>query len=183
MNITTKEMVTVSLFAALSILAAMFSKYGGDAVVPFSLMPIVAMLAGSLLGARLGALSILIYVLIGLVGVPVFAKPPYGGPAYLLLPTAGFLFGFILAAYVIGKMVEASDNRGVGLFIRANLVGLVAIYLVGLPYLYLSLNYYVGASISVSRVIEIGFIPFIGFDLVKAVLSAVLASKIFHRIA
>ncbi|MBS4026745.1 MAG: biotin transporter BioY, partial [Clostridia bacterium] len=74
MKITTREMVLVSFFAALSVVAAMFSKYGGEAVVPFSLMPLVAMLAGALLGAKLGALSILVYVLLGLVGVPVFAS-------------------------------------------------------------------------------------------------------------
>jgi biotin transport system substrate-specific component len=182
MKITTKEMVLVSFFAALSVVAAMFSKYGGEAVVPFSLMPLVAMLAGALLGAKLGALSILVYVLLGLVGVPVFASAPYGGIAYLLKPTAGFLFGFIGGAFVIGLILEKLGREKLSSYLLAMVAGLVVIYGIGLPYLYMILNYYVGAAFDVGRVLQVGFFPYIGFDLAKAVIGAAVGQKIYQRL-
>lgn len=183
MKITTKEMVLVSFFAALSVVAAMFSKYGGEAVVPFSLMPLVAMLAGALLGAKLGALSILVYVLLGLIGVPVFASAPYGGIAYLLMPTAGFLFGFIGGAYVIGLVLRKLGREKLSSYLVAMLLGLVVIYVIGLPYLYIVLNYYVGAAFDISQVMQIAFYPYIGFDLVKAGIGALLGQKVYQRLA
>ena len=68
-----REITLVAVFAALNVVAAMVARYGGS-IVPFSLIPFMAMLAGGLLGARLGAM--VVYILLGLAGVPVFATPP-----------------------------------------------------------------------------------------------------------
>jgi biotin transport system substrate-specific component len=70
-----REITLVAVFAALNVVAAMVARYGGS-IVPFSLIPFMAMLAGGLLGARLGAMSMVVYILLGLAGVPVFATPP-----------------------------------------------------------------------------------------------------------
>ncbi|MDW7674155.1 MAG: biotin transporter BioY [Bacillota bacterium] len=183
MKITTKEMILVSFFAALSVVAAMVSKYGGEAVVPFSLMPLITMLAGVLLGGRLGALSILVYILLGIVGLPVFAKPPYGGLGYFLQPTAGFIFGFMAGAWAIGVCMERLNRKKISSYLLASLVGLVVIYLIGLPYLYFVLNYYVGANFSITGVLQIALLPYIGFDLAKVVIASVLGLKIYERLS
>ena len=106
-----RDITMTAVFAALAVVAAMLVRYGGS-IVPFSLMPFVVMLAGAVLGARLGALSMIVYILLGLVGVPVFASPPFGGPAYVLSPTFGFLPGFVGSAYVIGLLLKNREQSG-----------------------------------------------------------------------
>ena len=99
-----RDITMTAVFAALAVVAAILVRYAGS-IVPFSLMPFVVMLAGGVLGARLGAMSMVVYIMLGLVGVPVFASPPFGGPAYVLQPTFGFLPGFVAAAYVISLLL------------------------------------------------------------------------------
>ncbi len=181
-NITARDMTLAAIFAALTAVAAMLVRYGGS-VVPFSLVPFVAMLAGGILGARLGALSMIIYILIGLAGIPVFAKPPFGGPAYVLQPTFGFLPGFAAGAYVIGSLLKDRAKAGIMRYIFSMVAGLAVFYLVGLPYLYLILRFYLGQSISLGKLLAIGFTPFILLDLVKAVAAAFLARSVCRRLS
>lgn len=90
MKLTTQEITRVAFFSALLCLTSFFVRFGGEAV-PFSLLPLMVLLTGAVLGSRLGALSVTIYVLLGLVGLPVFAQPPYGGLTYLLQPSFGLI--------------------------------------------------------------------------------------------
>lgn len=181
MKISPRDMMLASMFAALAVVAAILVRFGA-AIVPFDLVPFVAMLAGGLLGARVGALSILVYVLLGLVGVPVFAKPPFGGPAYVLQPTFGFLIGFIGGAFVTGALLKNRAEAGFARYFLSMVAGLVVIYAIGLPYLYYILNFYMGKTFSAMQVIKIGFLPFIGLDLIKAVVAAGLAKVVYRRV-
>lgn len=176
-----RDITMTAVFAALAVVAAMLVRYGGS-VVPFSLLPFVVMLAGGLLGARLGALSIVVYILLGLVGVPVFATPPFGGPVYVLQPTFGFLLGFAGGAYVIGALLKNREKSGFIRYFLAMVAGLVVIYLIGLPYLYAILTFYFGKTVSVTQILAIGFTPFVGLDLVKAAVAAVLARAVYRRL-
>jgi biotin transport system substrate-specific component len=176
-----RDITMTAVFAALAVVAAMLVRYAGS-VVPFSLMPLMAMLAGGLLGSRLGALSMIVYILLGLIGVPVFASPPFGGPAYILQPTFGFLPGFAGCAYVIGMLLRNKEDSGFSRYFLSMTAGVVVYYLVGLPYLYAILTFYLGKTVSVAQVLKIGFTPFIALDLVKAVLAAVLARAIYRRL-
>jgi biotin transport system substrate-specific component len=170
-----------AMFAALAVVAALLFRFLGGMVVPFSLIPFVAVLAGAMLGGGMGAMSMLVYVLMGLMGLPVFEKPPFGGPAYVLQPTFGFLLGFIAGAYVTGKLLPAGGEAGLLRYIAASLAGVAVIYLVGLPYLYTILNFYLGKTFSVLAVLKIGFIPFIGADIVKAIVASALARAVVKR--
>lgn len=176
-----RDITMTAVFAALAVVAAMLIRYAGS-IVPFSLLPFVVMLAGGLLGARLGALSVVVYILLGLIGVPVFASPPFGGPAYVLQPTFGFLLGFTGGAYVIGALLKNKERSGFARYFLSMVVGLTVIYLIGLPYLYAILTFYMGKTVSVSKVLTIGFTPFIALDLVKAAAAAVLAKAVFRRL-
>ncbi len=176
-----RDMALVALFAALSVTAALLFRFFGGMIVPFSLMPFVVLLAGGLLGARLGALSIGIYVIMGLVGIPVFEKPPFGGPAYVLSPTFGFLIGFIVAAYVTGLILKERDAGPVRLT-AAMLTGVAVPYIIGLPYLYAILNFYMGKAMDIPAVLMIGFVPFIGFDLLKALAAGMLIKAVGARL-
>lgn len=178
---STRDITLTALFAALAVVAAVLIRYGG-AIVPFSLLPFVAMLAGGLLGPRLGALSMLVYILLGLAGLPVFAKPPFGGPAYVLQPTFGFLIGFAAAAYVIGILLKERGEAGAVRYLAAMLAGVAVMYLVGLPYLYVILTFFLGNQVPVSKLMAIGFTPFIIPDVVKAVIAAAMARALYRRL-
>lgn len=176
-----RDITMAAVFAALAVVAAMLVRYGGS-IVPFSLMPFVVMLAGGVLGARLGALSMIVYILLGLVGVPVFASPPFGGPAYVLQPTFGFLPGFVGSAYVIGLLLRNREPSGMSVYFFSMVAGIAVYYLFGLSYLYVILNYYLGQAVSVVKVLYIGFIPFVALDLVKAAAAAVMARALYRRL-
>lgn len=176
-----RDITMTAVFAALAVVAAILVRYAGS-IVPFSLMPFVVMLAGGVLGARLGAMSMVVYIMLGLVGVPVFASPPFGGPAYVLQPTFGFLPGFVAAAYVIGLLLRNREQGVLAVYFFSMVAGIAVYYLFGLAYLYLILNYYLGQAVSVVKVLYIGFIPFIALDLVKAAAAAVMARALYRRL-
>ena len=178
---TARDITLTAVFTAITVVSAMLIRYAGP-FVPFSLQPFVVLLAGGVIGARLGSLSILVYILIGLVGVPVFATAPFGGPAYILKPTFGFLLGFVLAAFVIGKILERYETRTLVHYLSAMLAGIVAYNLIGIPYLYAMLVFYLGGSYSIMEVLAIGFFPFFLLDLVKGVCAALLAMAVAKRL-
>lgn len=182
MKLTVKEMTLVSMFAAFACAGGLLLRFGGEGVVPFSVLPLVVLLAGVLLGGRLGALSMVVYLIIGLIGIPVFSSAPYGGIAYFVKPTAGFLFGFIAAAYIVGRITELFRSRSIWTYMLASCAGLFFIYLIGLPYLYIVLNYIAGKAVNVAGVLKIGFLPFIGFDLIKALIVSVIAVPVSKQI-
>lgn len=181
MKITAQEMTRTALFTALICIASFILKVGGEIVVPFSILPFMVLLTGGILGPRLGALSVTLYVLIGLIGVPVFAQSPFGGFAYILHPTFGFVLGFILAAYLVGLIVQKVPSSRIWKFLGAMLVGIVAIYLIGIPYLYGIIKFYLGKPFTMWKAVEVGLLPFIGLDLIKGLLAGVIAQHVVKR--
>lgn len=193
MKFSTRDVILVGAFAALAAASAILVRFGGEAIVPFSPIPFVALAAGLMLGSRRGALAMAVYVLIGLAGVPVFAKAPFAGPQYVLQPTFGFLLGFIGAAFVSGWVVEALGRRSIVSYVVGALGGLVVIYAAGLAYLWGALNYLVGADtlakigmsqpVSIGTVVKIGMAPYIILDVVKMILAAGIAREVADRVA
>lgn len=175
MRLKTKDMVLVSLFAALMTVGAYIKVL--FPLVPFSLQPFFCAFAGIILGSRLGALSQALYVALGLAGVPVFTQG--SGPLYVLKPTFGFLLGFILGAYVIGKVSESLRAVNFSNALISVLSGLAAIYLVGIPYLYIILKFYMGRSeTTLMSALSIGFFPFILKDIALYVVVAIVAGAV-----
>jgi len=174
MKISVKNMVLVSLFAALMAVGALVKiplPY-----IPVTLQYMFCAFSGLLLGSKLGALSQFLYVIIGLAGVPVFTKG--GGPAYIFQPSFGYLIGFIACAYIIGILTE---KQGELKFIRAviaSLIGLAVIYIIGLPYLYVILNVYLKKGLSAAKIIEIGFLIFVWKDVITAIITSFLSVKV-----
>ncbi len=133
----TIDVVLCGLFAALVAVGAFIRITLPTQPYPFtfSLQWLFVLLAGMLLGARLGAMSVGAYLLVGLVGVPVFVHG--GGPQYIFRAGFGFLLGFLAAAFVIGLLTERLPrfNDFVRLMIAA-VAGLVIYYLIGIAYYY-----------------------------------------------
>lgn len=183
MKIPIRDMTRVALFTSLICIASLILKFGGDIVVPFSILPLMVMLAGAVLGGRLGALSVILYVLIGLLGIPVFAKTPFGGLTYVFQPTFGFLLGFIPVAYVIGKLLEGAKANGLMRYLLAMVAGIAVMYIVGIPYLYGIIRFFLGKPFTLWKAVEIGMLPFIGLDLIKGLLAAFVARAIQTRLS
>ncbi len=181
-GLSTKDITYTSLFTALAIVSAIIVRLGtGTMIVPFSLLPMIAILSGMILGPKLGSMSMTIYVILGLLGVPVFSSPPYGGPAYILKPTFGFILGFVFSAWITGKILE-NRKRYLKYYFIASFVGIGIIYLVGLPYLYVILNFYLGKSTDMNGVLRLGFFPFIIPDIIKSIFSSIVARAIILRL-
>lgn len=150
-------------------------------VVPLTLQVFFVYLAGILLGSRGGALSQLFYMVLGLIGLPVFTGG--GGPQAVLQPTFGYIAGFVVAAWAAGLVMEHRQGRNFRDYLIACLTGLFCIYAFGVTGLYLNLNFVVGKTVGLGRVFQIGAIPFIAGDVLKAVGAAALAVKIGPRIS
>lgn len=177
-NLKLKEMILISIFAALTAIGA-FLKIETP-LVPFTLQFVFCAYAGLILGSRKGLYSQILYVLIGLVGFPIFAHG--GGPMYIFKPTFGYLIGFIVCAFVIGKMTENIEEYvSVKSFIKifaSVLTGLFFVYLFGVSYLYLIVNVYLGKAMSVQGAIAAGFLPYILSDVILSFLVAFSSIKV-----
>lgn len=137
------DITYVAMFAALMAIGANATSFIMIGPVPLTLQTFFAILAGALLGARLGSLSMIIYTLVGFVGVPVFAQMSNGFSA-ITKPSFGFIISFIILAYVAGKIVEAKSKPTLTTFFIACFVGLILNYVIGTTYMYASLKYFLG---------------------------------------
>ena len=139
-------------------------------LLPFSPVPVTGqtfavLMIGALLGARRGCLAVLAYIIEGAAGLPVFALG--AGPAVLFGPTGGYLFGFIPAVYITGRLAEIGWDRRIGSTVLAMIFGNLAIYTSGL--------FWLGCLTGFNKmVLAVGLYPFIVGDLVKIILAAIL---------
>lgn len=169
-----REIVLFGLFTALIAIGA-FIRIPVP-VCPFTLQLLFTTLAGLILGSRRGALSVALYVLLGLVGVPVFTEG--GGPSYIFQPTFGYLVGFIAGAWLTGKLREMSGSWSFGKVLFANLCGLVVVYLFGMIYVYFINNFYIGKTIGVWAVILYCFLLAVPGDICLCILAAFLSKRL-----
>lgn len=109
------------------------------------------LMAGFLLGAKLASLSVLVYLCIGLTGVPVFAAG--GGPTYIFRPGFGFLLGFVLAAFLIGLLTEKLRAGKVRQMMIPAFVGMLAYYGMGAVYFYCIKNFYAATPMSFAVIV------------------------------
>ncbi|WP_051586319.1 biotin transporter BioY [Selenomonas sp. AE3005] len=142
-HLNTRELVLCGLFIAL-ITAGTFIRIPVGTDV-YTLQFLFTLLAGLVLGARLGAITVSAYVLLGLLGVPVFASG--GGPAYILQPTFGYLLAFILQAWLGGFYARQVSTVSYGRLLAANLLGMVIVYVIGISWFYLFSNYVIDTPI------------------------------------
>ncbi len=169
----TKDLTMCSLFVALIVVGA-FIKIPVP-VVPFTLQFLFTMMAGLLLGGKLGATAVGVYILMGLLGLPVFAEG--GGIAYVLKPSFGYIIGFAVASYVTGFIANKVSNPGYKRLFTANFIGLGIVYLFGMAYYYLMSNFYLGNPIGLWPLFLYCFILAVPGDIVLCILGAFLGKK------
>lgn len=173
MNLKIKDMILVSIFTALMVVGA-FVRIPFP--LPVTLQPFFCAFAGILLGSRLGALSQLIYVVLGLVGLPVFTQG--GGIMYIFQPSFGFLLGFIAGAFITGLLTELFKKRSLLNNFTAVLAGFVVIYSLGIPYMSLILTFYAGKPDASLWFALTSNLPYMAKDLVLFSVVAVSANSV-----
>jgi len=139
--------------------------------VPMTLQTLVVLVIGAAYGWRLGSATLIAYLAEGAIGLPVFAGP-VGGLAPLFGPTAGYLFGFVAAAFAIGWLSERGWDRSVLRLFVAMGLGHILILAAGFGWLAF------GANLGVEKAWLVGVAPFIAGSLIKNALGAALVPAI-----
>lgn len=166
-----KKMLLTAVFAALTAIGAFLRIPVGFS--SFTLQVFFTCMAGVLLGPYWAAASQLLYVLLGLIGIPIFTEG--GGMMYLFKPTFGFLLGLIPMAFLTGLLSHRLKKLPLpGRIALSCFTGLIALYAVGLPYMYWML----GGAWSIGKTVISGCLIFLPFDALKILCVVLLGTKL-----
>ncbi|WP_029076816.1 biotin transporter BioY [Kaistia adipata] len=172
-DVSTRDIVYIALFAALMAAINLVPAFQvGFLPVPITAQTLGVMLAGALIGAKRGALAILLFVLLVALGLPLLSGG-HGGLSVFFGPTAGFIIAWPFAAYVTGWLTEKNWHRmnAVWFFIFAAIGGIGVVYLIGIPWLAMV------AKLSLFDA-AMGSLIFVPGDLIKAAVAAVIAETV-----
>ncbi len=178
MKLSVKDMMITALFTALMVAGAFIR-------IPFPLLPItlqafISALAGLIIGSKLGALSITLYMALGLIGLPVFASG--GGISYIFSPSFGFIPGFIAGAFVIGLLSKKLGKQNQWNSFKSLMTGLLVIYTIGILYMFLILRLYLGNTEARLILLAIANLPYIIKDIILLSAAAFIVPSILPRI-
>ena len=170
----TKSMILISMFTAVLVVLSYIS-------IPLPLSPVNLtgqtfgiMLIGSVLGPLEACISVVVYLFLGAVGLPVFSGG-HSGLGTLFGPTGGFLFSFILGVIIISFL--KGDGKNIIRLAFANLIGgIIVVYLIGIPWLAIFLD------LSYTKAAVIGALPFIPGDLIKVAVASISAATLNKRL-
>ena len=172
--LTTKEMVLCAMFTAL-IAAGAFLSFPLPSGVPVSLQFLFTNLAGVLLGRKKGLTSVLVYIILGLIGIPIFTAG--GGFGYVLKPSFGYILGFAGGTWLAGYISEKGKGTVMS-YIWASLADMAVVFTVGLLYFYMVMTYYIGKPIDAKTLFVTGFLVFAPADVAYCILSGFLAKRL-----
>jgi biotin transport system substrate-specific component len=162
---TTRRLAAAGLAAALVAASAQLAVPLAFSPVPMTLQPLAVLVVGALLGPRLGAAALVLYLAAGIAGLPVFAPGGLPGAARLVGPTGGYLLAFPAAAALVGA--AAGARPGIGRVLLACAAGMIVIHAGGAAHLAL-----LGGDASLA--FRVGFVPFLTGDLLKIGLAAAI---------
>lgn len=172
-KVSVQELIYCGIFTALIAVGA-FIKVPVP-VVPFTLQFLFTTLAGLLLGGKLGAFSVIAYLVLGLAGLPIFSEG--GGIWYVFKPSFGYLIGFCIATYVTGTMAERMKFTIKNL-LAANFTGLLIVYAAGMVYYYIICNFVIDTPIGVWPLFLYCFLLAVPGDIRLCILCAFFVKRI-----
>lgn len=176
-KLSTRDITQIGMFAALTAIGAFISIPVGP--VPITLQSFFVLLSGIILGSKKAMFSQITYILLGLVGLPIFAGFT-GGFQAILKPSFGFLIGYILTAYCVGKITE-KDNSHKNILISV-FIGTIVLYAVGMPYMYYILNIMLAKNFTLMQIFNMGMFMFIPGDTIKAIIAVFVGKKLIGRL-
>lgn len=166
-NTSTRDIVLIALFAAIMAVLGVFPPITLPVVsVPVTAQSLGVMLAGGILGAKRGALSMVLFLVLVAVGLPLLSGGR-GGFAVFLGPSGGFLLGWIIAAFAVGLIIEKFWEKlnYINAFFACVAGGIVLLYIIGIPWVA------VAAKITFSQAF-FGSMPFVPGDIIKAIIAS-----------
>ena len=169
--LSTQNMALIAIFTALIAICSWISIPGQ---VPFTLQTFAIFVTAGLLGYKRGLISIITYIILGMIGIPVFSGVK-GGAAIIVGPTGGFIVGFILTIQIIGLGMELAENKSKYVKILISIVSMVigdaACFLIGtLWFMYITKN---GLAVSLLNCV----VPFIIPDIIKMILALIVVDR------
>lgn len=178
-RLTTRDLTLIPLFTVLTAAGAFVRIPLGP--VPISLQFIFVALSGILLG-RKGGLAQGLYLLLGLLGLPIFTGG--GGIGYIFTPTFGYLVGFVAAATLIGALRESLGTVTVGRLTLASLAGLLVLYAFGVTWLYVLMNLLLDTPpLSLAVAIRVGALVFLLGDTLWCVVAAIVGTRLLKALS
>jgi biotin transport system substrate-specific component len=168
-----RNIVYIALFAALIAVLGLLPKFTLVSGIPITAQSLGIMLCGTVLGAKRGALAVLLFLALVALGLPLLAGGR-GGLGVFTTPWAGFLFGFPVAAFVAGIVMERTANISVSLLacIAAVFGGIIALYAIAVPY------YMIGAGVGLGEAL-LTMSPFMPGDLIKSALAGLITGGLY----
>ena len=174
-TLTTRNIMLMGLFVALMVISSYIVIPIGP--VPITLQTFVVLLAGILLGSRLGPLSIIAWIILGCVGLPVFNQGQ-AGAVMLVGPTSGFIVSFVVMAWLVGYCTEKNASNSVWFIAGAMILAVIVCYVLGLIGFKLSFAYFLHKPMTWTKGFILAVAPFLPFDIIKAVLAAFIGIKV-----
>ena len=174
-----RDVLAVSSFALLTAGAAQISIPLGFTPVPITGQTFAVLLAGGVLGSKLGAASQMFYVILGALGLPFYADGA-GGWEVATGSTAGYLVGFVVASFLVGLMAERGQDRNLVTSLPAFIAGSIIIYTFGALWLAYKLDIPLTAGATEASAVAYGVTPFIVGDILKAALAGVLLPGVWR---
>jgi biotin transport system substrate-specific component len=172
------KVAAVLLVTALTVVAAQVSVPLPFTPVPFTLQPMVVLLGGAALGARLGMASQVLYLALGIAGFPVFAASAVlpQGALRLLGPTGGYLMSYPFAAFVAGALAERGFDRRYITSVLAMAAGLAVVFTVGVLWLAWFAR---PAHAGLAAALATGLYPFLPADIIKICVAAAIMPAVW----
>lgn len=145
--------------------------------IPITLQTFAVLLIGMILPSKHAFIVTSAYLLLGLIGFPVFANGS-GGIQSFLSPAFGFAIGFIPAATLMARFIERKSQPTLYNYLIASLIATLVLYSIGLSYMSFILNVVLGAQMTLSQVLMAGMLPFLPGDILKIIFSIVVAQRL-----
>lgn len=174
-----KNLVLAAMFTAFIVIGSFTTIEIGP--IPFTLQAPVILITGLLLGPTWGFVSVLTYIALGLIGVPVFSSKGGAGFMYVFKPSFGYIIGFLISVVVIGlisKIKAKNKKTQYAYMLLANLVGTFIIYTIGIIYMYLIMRFHLAKEVTASWLFKYGLWLFLPKELVFCVLTPFLAIRL-----
>ena len=171
--LTTYDLILSALFIAIISVGAFIKIPIGP--VPITLQFMFVLLAGQILNPKSATITMIIYTVMGLLGIPVFSGG--GGLSYVLTPTFGYILGLFAAAIIV-SVVSNKCKKSFLKLLLANLLGFIFVYAFGLSYYILLSIFYFNAVLDLGNILLMGFVVFITTDILFCVLTAIISKRI-----
>lgn len=169
------DLTRVALMLALLIVSAQFSIPIGP--VAISLQSLIVLIIGLVLPKEQAVLTTSLYLITGLIGLPVFSQA-MGGPHSIILPSFGFILSFIPAVWLMAKIREMNTKAKITNYFQAILVGNFIIYLIGIAYMSFIFIFYMGNEMTFWKILSIGMLTFIPGDIIKSMIAVSIARQL-----